>query len=237
MPDRIHEKLIQRHLSHWSRLRTALRPGEDPTEQKPLPVVTISRQAGCGSRELADALAERLGLQVFGKEIVEHIARDKDLTSEVVAALDERVASSVEQWVRGMLDRRFFLQDDYHLALVRVVRTLAAHGGAVFLGRGANFILADSVDLRVRLVASEDWRARNLAVRRQITEDEARGTLREREAQRAAFVRRLFHAEVDDPRHYDLVLNVARLGPSLPDIVAAALAHRQGEARAVEARG
>ena len=237
MPDRIHEKLIQRHLSHWSRLRATLRPGEDPTQQKPLPVVTISRQAGCGSRELADTLGQRLGLQVFGKEIVEHIARDKDLTREVVAALDERVASKIEQWVRGMLDRRFFLQDDYHLALVRVVRTLAAHGGAIFLGRGANFILADSVDLRVRLVASEEWRARNLAVRHQISEDDARGTVRELEAQRAAFVRRLFRAEVDDPRHYDLVLNVARLGPALPEVIAAALAHREASARAAEARG
>ncbi len=237
MPDRIHEKLIQRHLSHWSRLRTALRPGEDPAQHKPLPVVTISRQAGCGSREQAEALGQRLGLQVFGKEIVDYIARDKDLTKEVVDALDERVVSKVEQWVRGMLDRRFFLQDDYHLALVRTVRTLAAHGGAIFLGRGANFILADSVDLRVRLVASEDWRVRNLAVRQQISEDEARGTVRELEALRAAFVRRLFRADVDDPRHYDLVLNVARLGPALPDIIATALAHREHGADVTEARG
>jgi cytidylate kinase len=235
MPDRIHEKLIQRHLSDWSRLRAALRPGDDPTQHRPLPVLTISRQAGCGSRELADALGARLGLQVFGKEIVEHIARDRDLTREVVAALDERVASKTEQWVRGMLDRRFFLEDDFHLALVRTVRTLAAHGGVIFLGRGANFILADDVDLRVRLVASEDWRARNLAVRQQLSEVDARGTLRELEAQRAGFVRRLFRAEVDDPRHYDLVLNVARLGPALPDIVVAALAHRQATAQAAGA--
>lgn len=224
MPDRIHEKLIQRHLAHWSRLRAALRPGEDPTAQKPLPVVTISRQAGTGSRELALAVGARLGLQVFDREIVEHIARDKDLAREVVEALDERVASKIEQWVRGMLDRRFFLQDDFHLALVRTLRTLAAHGGVVLVGRGANFVLADSVDLRVRLVAPEDWRARNLSVRQQISERDARGSLRETEAQRAAFVRRLFRAEVDDPAHYDLVINVARLGPSLPEIVAAALA-------------
>jgi cytidylate kinase len=236
MPDRIHEKLIQRQLSHWSRLQTALRPGEGPAQQKPLPVVTISRQAGCGSREQAEALGQRLGLQVFGKEIVEHIARDKDLTHEVVNALDERVASKIEQWVRGMLDRRFFLQDDYHLALVRTVRTLAAHGGVIFMGRGANFILADSVDLRVRLVATEDWRVRSLAVRHQISEDEALIRVRDLEAQRAAFVRRLFRADVDDPRHYDLVLNIARLGPALPEIIAAALAQRERLADAAEAR-
>jgi hypothetical protein len=236
MPDRIHEKLIQRHLGQWSRLRATLRPGEDPAQQKALPVVTISRQAGCGSRELAETLGQRLDLQVFGKEIVEHIARDEHLTREVVAALDERVASQIEQWVRGMLDRRFFLQDDYHLALVRVVRTLAAHGGVILLGRGANFVLADRVDLRVRLVASEEWRVQNLAVRHQLSADDARATVRELENQRAAFVRRLFHTEVDDPRHYDLVLNVARLGPALPEVITAALAHREASTLAAEAR-
>ena len=237
MPDRIHEKLIQRQLSHWSRLRTVLRPGEDPAQHKPLPVVTISRQAGCGTREQAETLGQRLGLQIFGKEIVEHIARDKDLTHEVVTALDERVASKVEQWVRGMLDRRFFLQDDYHLALVRTVRSLAAHGGVIFIGRGANFILADSADLSVRLVASEEWRVRSLAVRHMLTEDEARVKVRDIEAQRAAFVRRLFRADVDDPRHYDLVLNLERLGPALPEIIAAALAQRVRAAEAAAGRG
>ncbi len=237
MPDRIHEKLIQRQLSHWSRIRTVLRPGEDPAQHQPLPVVTISRQAGCGTREQAEAVGERLGLQVFGREIVDHIARDRDLTHEVVSALDERIASRIEQWVRGMLDRRFFLQDDYHLALVRTVRTLAAHGGVILVGRGANFILADSADLSVRLVASEDWRVRSLAVRHMLTEDEARVKVRDLEAQRAAFVRRLFRADVDDPRHYDLVLNLERLGSAVPELIAAALARRTQTAAAAEARG
>jgi hypothetical protein len=49
-------------------------------------------------------------------------------------------------------------------------------------------------------------------------------------------VRRLFRADVDDPRHYDLVLNIARLGPALPEIIAAALAQRERLADAAEAR-
>jgi cytidylate kinase len=214
MPDRTHEILIQRHLAHWNRLRSALQSAHDPTEVKPAPVVTISRQAGCNSREVADTLGRRLDLRVFGREIVDEIARDRHLESEVVAQLDERVASSIQQWVRGLLDRRIFLADDYHLALVRVVRTLAAHGGVVLVGRGANFILAERADLRLRLVGTEDTRKRNFARAHGVGEPEALTKIRELDEGSEQFVRRLFRVEAAEPSHYDLVLNVDRLGPA-----------------------
>ena len=211
MINRVIEKLIQRQIHQWNRWDELLSASTDPAVLRPRPIITVSRQLGSGGRALAEALARRLDLQVHGYDIVEHIARDQHLEEEVVAGLDEQVVSQIRLWISGVLNRRIFLKDEYHVALVRVVRTLAARGGVVILGRGGNFILAERADLRLRLVAGNEYRVQNLARRDHLDEAEARARILESDSSRHLFVEKLFHADVDDPRHYDLVLNAEQL--------------------------
>lgn len=209
------ETLIQRQLHQYSRYKAFLKASPERTVPARGPVVTISRLAGCCARDLAAALGERLGVQVWGRELVDQIASDAGLRREVVAKLDENLVSAVDSWVRGMLGRRLFMRDDYALALARTVRTLAETGGAIIVGRGAGFILGEQADLRLRLVASERHRLQVLAARRQLDADAAREYMHRTDAARAAFVRAYFQADVDDPRLYDLVINTERHDPAV----------------------
>ena len=224
MTDRVIEKLIQRQIHQWNRWDEVLSASTDPTALRPRPMITVSRQLGSGGRALAEALALRLDLQVHGYDIVEHIARDQHLEEEVVAGLDEQVVSQIRLWITGVLNRRIFLKDEYHVALVRVVRTLAARGGVVILGRGGNFILAERADLRLRLVAGNEYRVQNLMRRDHLGEAEARTRILESDTGRHLFIEKLFRADVDDPRHYDLVLNAEQLrAERLPELALEAL--------------
>ncbi len=211
MPGSVIETLISRQIHQYNHLRALLReqPAAAPPPRKP--VVTISRLAGCRSAELAAALASRLGVQVWDSELIDRIASDTGLRRDFVAQLDEGLANSVETWVRGILGGRLFLRDDYALALATTVKTLAETGGAVFVGRGAGFILGDRADLRLRLVASERHRRTALQRKRDGERGRAQDELARIDAARAAFVRSYFKADVHDPCHYDLVLNVERL--------------------------
>ncbi|HOX26917.1 MAG TPA: cytidylate kinase-like family protein [Candidatus Krumholzibacteria bacterium] len=205
------ETLIQRQLHQYNRYKSALQKAQ-PEQPKPErgPVVTISRMAGCNARDIAAALGERLGVQVWGRELVDQIASDAGLRRDVVALLDENLVSSVDAWVRGMLGRKLFMRDDYALTLARTIRTLAETGGAILVGRGAGFILGDQADLRIRLVASDRHRIENLQAWRELDPDAARESMHRTDAARAAFVRSYFQSEVDDPRNYDLVINSER---------------------------
>jgi cytidylate kinase len=209
------ETLITRQLHQYNRLKSVLR--EDPTQQRPVagPVITISRMVGCCARDLARDLAERFGVQVWGRELVDEIARDKGLRREVVEQLDQGLVSNVDAWVRGIFESRMFLRDDYMESLARVVKTLAETGGAVIVGRGASFILGDRADLRLRLVASDRHRHAVLSQRRGLDHDEAQALMTRTDAARAAFIRSYFDADVDDPGHYDLVVNTERLAPGM----------------------
>jgi cytidylate kinase len=223
MPERVIEKLIQRQLNQWNRMRELL-PEIEPAELPRRPIITISRQVGSGGRELAEALARRLDLQVHDQDIVEHIARNEKIAAEVVAHLDEQTVSQIDLWVRGVLNRRIYMRDEYQEELVRTVRTLAAHGGVVVLGRGGTFILADRADLRLRLVAPVETRVQALVNERGLSVAEAEQSVAESDAARADFVRKLFRADIDDPVHYDLVINTDGIdGDRLPELVLLAL--------------
>jgi cytidylate kinase len=220
MPKPVLETLISRQLHQYHRWRGLLEDraaaAADPESSsqeriQPGPVVTISRMSGCRARDLAGPLAQHLGVQVWGRELVDRIAGDVGLQREVVERLDQGLVDSVEAWVRAMLGRRLFLRDDYALALARTIKTLAETGGAVLIGRGAGFILGDRADLRLRLVAGERHRLQVLQQEHDLDLAGARDHLRRTDQARAAFVRSYFHADVDDPRNYDLVVNMERL--------------------------
>ena len=58
----ITEKLIQRQINHWSRLRELLHDEPVAAEVERGPIVTISRLAGAGGRTLATGLPRDLAV-------------------------------------------------------------------------------------------------------------------------------------------------------------------------------
>lgn len=211
MPRSVVETLITRQLHQYNRLKSVLRENPDIEPPPRGPVVTISRMDGCCARDLAQELADRFAVQAWGRELVDLIAHDKGLRRSVVAQLDEGLIGNMDAWVRGVLAQRLFLRDDYAEALTRAVKTLAETGGAVIVGRGAGFILADRTDLRLRLVANDEHRVTVIAREQGYDEAEARDHMQRTDDARAQFVRTYFGADVDDPRNYDLVVNTDRI--------------------------
>jgi cytidylate kinase len=191
-------------------------------------VITISRQAGAGGRRLAEALAERLALDLHDRNIVEKIARDSRLSREMIEELDETEMNQARLWVQGVLNRRIFMRDQYHLAVVKVVTALASRGGAVFLGRGAHLILGEAATLRLRLVASHRTRLQNILDRTNLSRAEARALMDETDRRRAQHTRKVFRMEPGKAEHFDLVLNTERLNlEDQIDLVLQALLARQ----------
>lgn len=235
MSRQVVETLIARHLNRYNRLRSFLKPDPDDDVATSGPVVTISRMAGCCARNLAAGLAERLDVQVWGRELVDLIATDQGLRQELVARLDQGTDSPADTWVRGVLSGRLFLRTDYVLAVAQTLRALADSGGAVVVGRGGSFIMGERAHLRVRLVAGEPYRVRMLAQDQGIDIPEARRRLAQLDRTREEFIRSHFRRDVNDVRFYDLVVNVERIPTSALIDTCANLVHaRQLQVDAAE---
>jgi len=205
------EKLILRQINHWNSLRNILQDPSPSNTVSTTPVITISRMAGSGGRALAEELCKRLSLVLHDQSMVQKIVRDRELEKGMVAELDETNISQSRLWVKGVLSQKIFMKDQYHRDLVRVISQIASRGGAVFLGRGANLILGEQADLRVRVVAAENVRITQLQKRLELSRAEARLLVDKTDAKRTNFVRQVFRTAPGHYENYDLVLNSTRL--------------------------
>ena len=114
-------------------------------------VITVSREFGSGGRELGVKLAEALGIPFYDKELISMAADDINIAEEAFQHYDEYVVE------RDPLDRHFYhafsevyqvpMSDQIFVAQSSVIRRLAGHGPCVIVGRCADMVLEDSVNL------------------------------------------------------------------------------------------
>lgn len=208
--------IVDRQLRRWEAERLAalesMRAGRTAPRAAPVrPTVTVSRQAGLRGEAIAHALAERLGYELFDQQIVDYIASHHEVHRQMLEMLDEHTMSSIKLWAEGIVRGQHVDQADFLRFLSKTVRGIHAHGGAVILGRGANFLLCDARAFRVQLVAPLDERVKMHMADRGLDAEAARRELVATDAGRNDFIRRFYHADWADPGAYDLSLNVAGL--------------------------
>jgi cytidylate kinase len=176
-----------------------------------IPVITISAEPGSGGHVLAKALAERLNLDLFDRDIIKKIAESSRISDSVIETLEKERFSGVEDFIASLVNDRYLHPDLYLEHLMKVVSVIGKHGRAVIVGRGANFILPVEDRLAVRVVAPLAKRVENIAATFGVNTDEAKRRAMTREAKRSAFIRKAFHADVADPQNYDLLINTQHL--------------------------
>jgi len=105
------------------------------------------------------------------------------------------------------LDERRYIR-----TITGAIEALAEGGNVVLVGRGSPIILRDRPDsLHVLTMAPLEMRIQRIAVREEITVAEARRRVQESDRGRAAFHRKFFKVEADDPSLFDLVICTGRL--------------------------
>jgi cytidylate kinase len=183
-------------------------PAEKPP---PSHVISISREPGALGTSVARGAGKLLGWPVYDRELLDRIGAEMGTHADVLKTIDEKPVSWLEEAVLNLVMQYNLSQDNYMVHLVAIVRSLAAEGNCVIVGRGANFMLPHETTLNVRLVADRKDRVANLQRLHNLSEKEA-GRLEEKlNRERHDFVKRHFGKEVSDPHFYDLVLNTSRL--------------------------
>lgn len=176
------------------------------------PVITLSRLPGAGGRELALELGRRLQLEVHDRDIIHRIAHQAGLRERSVEELEEQERSVLTDWLTSFASDQHLAPYGYLQHLTRVVEAIARPGGAVILGRGAHLILAPNQALRVFVVAPLEMRVATVMARYGCGSREAEHHILAKDAERRAFLKRYFRADLGDPASFDLIVNTGRLG-------------------------
>ena len=124
-------------------------------------IITVGRQYGCGGRELAEILAEKLDVHLYDRQIV-HMAAAKlginDLSEKDLLELENTVKPLSLRFIpfhsfgmaMGESSQGMFMAES------NVVRKLADDGPCIFLGRCADYALRKRDDVFSIFVCADD---------------------------------------------------------------------------------
>jgi len=190
-----------------------------------MPVITISRMYGSGGSEVAQRVSAALGWSLLDNDIVDAIAERSGLTRAEVSAQDERVPSLVERLASALsLGSPEMLPpvptgpvettEERIIAVTqRIIEEAVQAGPAVFVGRGAQCLLAEREDTLHVLCYAPRGALRKYAMETfKVGPDEADKIVAEQNKQREQYVRRHWNRNWLAHENYHLCLNTAWLG-------------------------
>ncbi len=181
-------------------------------------IITVEREYGSGGAAIAERLANRLGWQLWDRDLTAEIAREAKVTREAVHRCDERVDPLLSRlfsvYARGSYERtlpvtegRSFNADAMVAMLHKVIEQVASKGNSVIVGRGSPYILRNRPDaFHVFIYAPDDEKIRRLKNIGQ-SDKEARKLIQEVDDERSTFIRHYFHKEWPYRPLYNLMIN------------------------------
>jgi cytidylate kinase len=203
--------------------------------------ITISRQYGAGSSEIARRVADELGWTVLDDELVDQVAERSGLSREEVEELEERIPTFIERVAQTnalafpdlMIGPAELIAEPEQAKLARVTRSVIEELGRqdrlVLVGRAAAAVLGRRADaIHVKLVASREWRIRRAIERLQLPEAKAAQIVDDRDKNRLRYHREFYARDWADPVNYHMTLNTERLGFEVAAGIVIAAARAQG---------
>ena len=167
-------------------------------------IITISRGCFSHGKEIAEAVAERLGYECISQEVLLEASQTFDVP-------EDQLFSSLHD-APGLMERithvRQRVIDRIQAALLEhVVKDNVVYHG--FAGQ----ILLNGVDhvLKVRVIADMEERLKLLMRRQGISRDTAMALIDREDQERAEWYRSIYRIDANEPKLYDLVLHIGRL--------------------------
>jgi cytidylate kinase len=190
------------------------------------PFITLTRFDGTGSHEVARAIIARLdelhdmgwnhGWELLDQQLCAWLIKEGHVpaTYEQLVAEHYGDEGRLRQMVYEML-----VGESEHDELCRkvgdVMRFLLKSGRTVVVGSGA---AAEAVSLkgpgiRIRIVASENWRVARLVKKEMMAPDAAHKLIHEQDAERAHMLQEHYRRDINDFALYDATFLADRLSP------------------------
>ena len=201
---------VERRFAEW---QAQTPQGEERVERTATPVIAVGGLHGALREEVALRLAGALGFCCFDHEILEQISENCHTPESRLYRLDEHRINQFSEALAGFDVQSHVHASEYFYELTKVIREIAARGGAVIVGHGARYILDPGSCFRVFVTASRAHRIKNIERKGHLDQQAAEAEIRWVEADRADFIRDYFGADIRQlEESADLVVNVGSLG-------------------------
>lgn len=184
---------------------------------KEFPMITISRQYGTSGHQIAELLAEKLGLPFYDKDLITIASRETRFSEKAFDIAEETATSALGYAISNRTNRNLYgmpVNDQLFMVQSGVIRTLADKGPAVFVGRCADYVLdgyKPAID--IFLQAEKEARINVVMERDELNRKEAEARITKLDKSRATYYNYYTGRNWSDMTNYDIALNVTHLTP------------------------
>lgn len=187
--------------------------------KEPGPVITISRESGCGAVMIAEQLTQVMNnlkksaaaaaWSYVNKEIIDESAKELGLPpSKIEYVFNAEKRGMFDEMLAAMSDRYYKSDRLIKKTVMEVIKSIGEKGYVVIIGRGGVALTRHiKKSLHIKLYAPLDYRIQNVSKRFQLTLKEAEKYVADMDYKRDLLVKEFLGAE---PTHaiYDVMYNV-----------------------------
>jgi len=169
-----------------------------------MPIITISRGSYSKGKEIAEAVAEKMGYRIIAREILLEASREFNIPNiKLIRAFHD---------APSILDKYTYGKEKYIAYIQSAILEHLLEDNVVYHGLAGHFFVKDILHvLKVRIIADFEDRVRLEMQREGISENEASRNLRKDDRERQKWSQHLYGIDTMDPYLYDLVIHIHRI--------------------------
>ena len=175
-------------------------------------VITMAREYASGGSEIAQRVADLLGVKLYNKELITIAAKKSGLTEEAIAASEHQRSGSLI-YSLYMMGNTMPLADQVYILQSNVIKEVAARESCVILGRCGDYVLRDRPNvLRTFVYAPLEMRIEMAKSRPGVKDMSDRlweSALAKHDRARASYYNYYTENRWGEAKNYDLCLNAA----------------------------
>ena len=185
-------------------------------------IVTIARQYGSGGKTIGEMFAKKNGIPFYDQNIIKMASEISGINEALFGQVDEKLVNGTlfgisKKIYKGELlppsSPEFTSPQNLFNYQAKVIRDLAEKESCVFVGRCADFVLADRPDVvSVFIHAPKDYCLVQARERTAKTVGDLEKFIAKTDKFRGDFYRYYTGREWNDARNYDLCLDSSKLG-------------------------
>lgn len=174
-------------------------------------VITIAREYGSGGRYVGKLLADKLGIKLYDKELIQKVANESGLSEQYVQENEQKISKITE------LNNGYYSSlsnaDELFIHESNVIKEIASKESCVIVGRCANFILKDNENVTSVFIYSnlEDKIARAVKYYN-LDEKNAKKEINKIDKLRANHYKYYTNNDWKDLSNYDICINSDKSG-------------------------
>lgn len=176
-------------------------------------VLTIGREFGSEGHEIGRMLAERLGIQIFDKDLLYKIAEQNGFEANDLASVDETYPN---RWLQPYLAFGYSygsLNDKLFKLQVQMISELREKGSCIIVGRLGDYILRDDPDcIKIFIYAPFEERVKIIKEKHQLTDQKARKLVKRMDIARKKYYYYYSNGKWNVKEGKDILLNRSAFG-------------------------